>query len=256
MRDRLASAIALFCVIGILVLEAPAHALGSPVTLADCTANASDCCNPACRSSMSACCVANQCSLPVAGPSGTVFGKAGFQGQSVSCGASIEQCTDECNVTAKGCKVRCCVFRDGFCSKSCMRACARTESTCVDGCRDLPGTFIVGAFAETATVKQEGRLLMVSGPFKCQEGALATVEVRVTESSTGALGGGATRVKCVADEIQFTLPVRVVSGQKFGQVGMATACGTARIQNRGKRLDSFQWCRDVVLLPEGTELRD
>ena len=38
-------------------------------------------------------------------------------------------------------------------------------------------------------------------------------------------------------------------------IGAATACGEARIDDGRERLDAFQWCRDVILVPEGFELR-
>lgn len=255
MRHRRTLLIATFWMLSAVAVRTPASALSTnPLTLADCSANALDCCNPACKTSISACCVANQCGLATAGPTGTVFGKVGFQGQQVSCGVSIEQCVDECGAVAKACNAACCT--GSLCGKRCITRCSTTESACVDSCRDLPGTFLDGAFFDTVTVKQDGRLLVVSGPFTCQEGARATVEVRVTEASTGAVGSATTRVKCAAGETQFRVAVRAAAARPFGLVGTATACGAARIDDRGKRLDAFQWCRDVVLLPEGAELRE
>ena len=255
MRRRFVVAIAALCVVSVFWFDRPASAISTdPLRLDDCVANGIDCCIPACRFSMSGCCVQNSCGLPVAGPSGTVLGRGGFTGLSVSCGSSIEQCVDECHAAASRCNAGCCGSL--ACGKRCILQCSATESACVEACRDVTtGAFVDGAFFETAVVKQEGRRLDVSGPFKCQEGARATVEVRVTESSTGALGIGTAHLKCAAGETTFTASVRAASAKKFGMIGAATACGAARIDDGRERLDGFQWCRDVILVPEGFELR-
>jgi hypothetical protein len=46
--------------------QAVALEANSPLLLADCAFPAADCCNPACRTALTACCVKNACGLPVA----------------------------------------------------------------------------------------------------------------------------------------------------------------------------------------------
>ena len=77
------AAIATGAVLVVILGARPAVSLLSdPVRFEDCIGNAADCCNPICKSSISACCFANGCGLPVREK---VFGKAGFGGLSAKC---------------------------------------------------------------------------------------------------------------------------------------------------------------------------
>lgn len=82
--------------VGTTVLEAPValpgtvegpgpSALGSPVTFMDCLANGNDCCHPACKPNISACCTANTCGLKNLASGGEVTGKGPFTGMRANC---------------------------------------------------------------------------------------------------------------------------------------------------------------------------
>lgn len=228
-----------------------AHALSSPITLADCVANGTDCCNVACKTVISACCVENLCGLPLVDATGLVRGTGVFGGLTAQCSDATAQCASECKATATACKSACCSGL--LCRKSCLSSCSATETACVGSCSTQPAD---GAFADAATVTRSGRVLTVSGPFTCPEGALATVDIRVTESTTGALAIGRARVRCTGSETTFTTNVSATAGTKFSEAGTATACGTARIYERGKSLEALQWCREVLLLPDGAQVTD
>jgi hypothetical protein len=68
-----------------------------------------------------------------------------------------------------------------------------------------------------ATVTDDGRHLIVTGPIACTEGEQASLRVTVTQRATGAVAGGRTRITCTGDtqpwEVQALIPAKNLSGR-------------------------------------------
>jgi len=163
---------------------------------------------------------------------------------------AYEGCVGGCSASFNSCKNNCGVFFN----KSCVTNCNTTSTNCQNDCW---GNSILSnpdsAFDDTAVLARNGRSIYVSGPLTCPEGSTATIDVTLTHE-TGAIAEGEAKVQCVADTTDFIARIATNGSNVFAPFSQAKACGTAQISRQGANASAFQWCRDVILLPEGTEV--
>ncbi len=159
-------------------------------------------------------------------------------------------CVNGCGISQNGC-VNGCGF---FFNKSCVTNCNINSTNCQNDC--WSSSILSnpdGAFEETAVLARNGRSIDISGPLACPDGGTATIAVTVTHE-TGAIAGGQAKVQCRADTTEFTARLATNGPSVFPPFGEVTACGTAQITRQGANAAAFQWCREVILVPEGTAL--
>lgn len=163
------------------------------------------------------------------------------------------QCANDCLSEEAACQTGCCGLL--FCRKSCLSACFTNERICEDDCAIRLGSDPDGAFFDTVTPEGDGRVLRVSGPLQCPFGAVAEIQVTVTQNA-GPVANGHVRVLCPAAGNAFTVPAAVLGISRFQPLSTATACGVARIHAGRQGVNALQWCRDVTVLPEGIQLEE
>jgi hypothetical protein len=159
-------------------------------------------------------------------------------------------CVNGCSASFNNCKNNCGVFFN----KSCVTNCNTTSTNCQNDC--WSGSILSdpdGAFDETAVLARNGRSIFISGPLVCPEGSTATIGVTLTHEA-GAIAVGEAKVQCGADTTDFIARLATNGSNVFSPLSQAKACGTAQISRQGSNAAAFQWCRDVILLPEGIEV--
>ena len=107
---------------------------------------------------------------------------------------------------------------------------------------------VKSGFAPTASLGPGGHV-QISGHAACVEGAVADLEVTISQRGTGAIAEGATRVACGGDEVPWDVQASTV-GRGALSAGPATACGLIRITSERDPPDTVQWCRDDIELVE------
>jgi hypothetical protein len=90
----------------------------------------------------------------------------------------------------------------------------------------------------------------------CPAGATTDLGVTLTQTVTGAVAVGQGRVACAEGETTFAIDAKTVGATEFLSGPPVTACGAAQVRSGGLVLESFQWCRDITLVPEGLQLED
>jgi hypothetical protein len=100
-----------------------------------------------------------------------------------------------------------------------------------------------------ATVSENGRRLVLTGPVECTEGEKANIQVTVTQRSTGAVAKGRAIVTCTGNVDQWELRALAVGRESFEE-GAATAVAFARTVNRGNTTDAHQWLVDITLMKQ------
>ncbi len=124
----------------------------------------------------------------------------------------------------------------------------------------LVGVLLVGiAFARrtvntidpVATITDNGRHIIVTGPFGLTDYEKSKLRVTVTQRSTGAAAEGVTH----ATGTGVTVPVHWKvharrQGKNAFQVGPATAVAIARTDSHGVTTDAHQWLVNVTLVDD------
>ena len=165
---------------------------------------------------------------------------------------SYTGCVNGCGFSRSGCVNGCGIFFN----KSCVTNCNTNSTNCQNDC--WSGSILSdpdSAFDETAVLTRSGRSIDISGPLVCPEGGTATIQVRVTHEA-GAIAKGQAKVQCLADTTEFTARLTANGSNVFPPFSQVTACGTAQISRRGNKGAAFQWCREVILVPQGTTQQD
>jgi hypothetical protein len=171
--------------------------------------------------------------------------------------ASYSNCLVGCDAKQTTCNQGCCILGGRLCGGGCLNTCQAAETTCGLACSDSAfGTSSDGAFFNEATVSRNGRTISLGGPLECPEDTTADIDVTLTQGTNGALATGQVHVVCPEGEGSFSVDAHANGAPIFQALGKVHACGTARIQAANHRLDAFQWCRDITILPEGVELED
>ena len=102
-------------------------------------------------------------------------------------------------------------------------------------------------FNSPLALKFNQRLIVAAGHIACTAGERFEIEVTLTQPSTGALAMGRTEDFCTGERQEWDA-IAAARGPVPFAVGPAQACGTLRTRFRGAITDSFQWCKDVLLV--------
>jgi hypothetical protein len=122
----------------------------------------------------------------------------------------------------------------------------------------LAGVFIAAAaFARitantidpVASVTDDGRQIIATGPIACTGGENVYLRVTVTQRSTGAVAEGRTLLTCTGDTQYWEVHASVLGQEPF-QEGPATAVALARTTDRGASDDADQWLVAIRLVGE------
>jgi hypothetical protein len=122
----------------------------------------------------------------------------------------------------------------------------------------LMGTFIartavakilVNTIDPVATVADDGRHLVVTGPVACTAGERAHLRVTVTQRDTGAVAQGHTFIRCNGDTQQWKVHAATQGKEPF-QAGAATAVALDRTTRLGDPTDAHQWLVEITLVEE------
>ena len=98
-----------------------------------------------------------------------------------------------------------------------------------------------------ATVTDNGRHLIVTGPIGCTEGERAHLRVTVTQRTTGATAEGRTLVTCTGAIQQWEVHASIQSRETF-QEGPATAVALGHTTDQGDNItDANQWLVPITL---------
>jgi len=100
-----------------------------------------------------------------------------------------------------------------------------------------------------ATVTDNGRQIMLTGPHRCDQIQRGDLRVTVTQRSTGALAEGHTVITCTADEQQWELRAST-QGKKTFEAGPAIAVAVASTSSAGDTDDAHQWLVSITLVRE------
>lgn len=127
----------------------------------------------------------------------------------------------------------------------CTRNCDNRFTECLNDCSGLAG----GNVNSTATVSDNGRHLVVTGPITCTEGLrIQSLAVTVTQRGIGAVAHGHTHGRCTGEEQQFSVNAKVRGSAEFLVPGVAEVCAAPQIGIGKLHTDSIQWCNEEVLL--------
>ena len=100
-----------------------------------------------------------------------------------------------------------------------------------------------------ATVTDNGRLVIATGPLTCTRGEQAFLRVTVTQRPTGAVAEGRGRIVCTGNSQQWQVHAAAQGDATFGE-GAAVAVAIARTASRGEITDAHQWLVNVTLVGE------
>ena len=120
------------------------------------------------------------------------------------------------------------------------------------GGRETFPRIMKNTFDPTASLSAKGRIAEGAALIQCTEGE--RVKIRVTFTQGPAIGEGRTQGECSGEETRY--PVKVVArGSADFLPGQAEACAVAVNTDRGKVVDTRQWCRaDGVELVEDEKI--
>ncbi len=103
----------------------------------------------------------------------------------------------------------------------------------------------------TATLRRDGRKVVVTGPLACTQVERFELQVTVTQDATGAVAEGRTQGVCTEEVQQWAVEAVVRDGALLEE-GAAQACAVATTRLNGEITDTKEWCREGgVTLVEG-----
>jgi len=101
-----------------------------------------------------------------------------------------------------------------------------------------------------ATLTDEGRHVVLTGPIQCDGNQPADMRLTVTQRSTGAIAEGTGRIECTAGVQQWEVRAETQGKAKFAE-GPAIAVGLAiTTTGRGDADDAHQWRVEVIVAEE------
>jgi hypothetical protein len=99
----------------------------------------------------------------------------------------------------------------------------------------------------TATLTDNGRQIVVTGPISCTGDQPVAMKVTVTQRSTGAVATGIGRIDCSTGEQQWEIRA-VTAGDATFVEGAATAVAFARASDGRTTDDAHQWLVEITLV--------
>jgi hypothetical protein len=100
-----------------------------------------------------------------------------------------------------------------------------------------------------ATVSDDGRHIIVTGPIACTKNERAYLLVTVSQRTTGAVAEGNSRITCTGNDQQWTVHAKNQGKESF-EAGAATAVALARTTDRKDVTDAHQWLVDITLVED------
>ena len=102
-----------------------------------------------------------------------------------------------------------------------------------------------------ASVTDNGRHILVTGPIGCTVGERVYLRVTVTQRATGAVAEGNTFRTCIGEGVTPQWEVHAsTQGKETFREGDATAVAIARTTSRGATTDAHQWLVNITLVSE------
>jgi hypothetical protein len=101
----------------------------------------------------------------------------------------------------------------------------------------------------TARVTDNGRVLVATGPIRCDAIQPTYLRVTVSQRSTGAVAGGVANITCTPDERQWEVRLTAQGSATFEE-GPAIATALARSTQNGNPDDAHQWLVEINLVRE------
>ena len=98
-----------------------------------------------------------------------------------------------------------------------------------------------------ASLKDNGRGVIVTGPIECSESQPTELEVTVTQRQTGAVAQGRARITCTPTSQQWEVRAQTQGNETF-QEGPAVAVAMARSNVGGRADDAQQWLVNVTIV--------
>jgi hypothetical protein len=98
-----------------------------------------------------------------------------------------------------------------------------------------------------ATVTDNGRQIVVTGPITCDGNQRADLRVTVTQRSTGAVAEGRAVITCTGAEQQWEVRAPT-QGKEMFEAGPATAVAVASTSSAGDTDDAHQWLVNITLV--------
>jgi hypothetical protein len=97
-----------------------------------------------------------------------------------------------------------------------------------------------------ATVSQNGRKIIVTGPIEGTMGERCQLRLTVTQRSTGAVAEGTTQLVLRGSSQSWEVVAHAQGASTFVE-GPATAVAMATTASRGQTTDAAQWLVEVTL---------
>jgi hypothetical protein len=102
------------------------------------------------------------------------------------------------------------------------------------------------AFDATATMRADGRLVVVTGPVQCPEADEGQSSIILTQEDTGAIAEGRWAGACGTQEKQWRAELSLTDVNPL-QPGPAFVCGATLFRSQGAIVEVGQWCNEVTL---------
>ncbi len=102
------------------------------------------------------------------------------------------------------------------------------------------------AFDATATMRADGRLVVVTGPVQCPEAEEGQATIVLTQADTGAIAEGRWAGACGTQEHQWRAELSLTDVNPL-QPGPAFVCGAALFRSQGAVVEVGQWCNEVTV---------
>lgn len=98
-------------------------------------------------------------------------------------------------------------------------------------------------------MSDDGRQVILTGPFACSEGERGHLRVTGTQRSTGAVAEGRTLDTCTGGSQQWEVEATIRGQETFAE-GAATAVAIGTTTDRGATTDAHQWLVEITLVGE------
>jgi hypothetical protein len=96
-----------------------------------------------------------------------------------------------------------------------------------------------------ATLQNQGKGVVVTGPIRCAKGDRATLRITLTQRSTTSLAQVGLHGRCTGTLRAYRFPLKARVGTF--KAGAAFACLLGATERGGHYVDVNQWCRRVKL---------
>jgi hypothetical protein len=107
-------------------------------------------------------------------------------------------------------------------------------------------TKVTQAFDATATMRADGRLVVVTGPVQCPEAEEGQASIVLTQADAGAIAEGRWAGACGTQERHWRAELSLSDVNPL-QPGPAFVCGAVLFRAQGAVVEVGQWCNEVMV---------